>query len=115
MLKIVDWIKENQQILNKVLKKYIEVLNKKIINSFSFQEEMEKISYLLIKNGKKYSIFHSSLSEYILETLKELEIDNEYKKILTKIKIENEDFLEAVHLLLDVSESEFLKEIIFSL
>lgn len=97
----------------KEIKKCIEVLNKKIMDSFNFQKEMEKISYLLIKNEKKYFIFHSSLSEYILEILEELEIDNEYKKILAKIKIENEDFLEAVHLLLDVSESEFLKEIIF--
>ena len=96
----------------KDIKKCIEITNSKSMNLFDFQNELDKLSHLLVKNNGCYSVFHSSLSEYILEILNELEIVDEYKKILANIKIENKNFLEAVYLLLDIPKSK-LKEIIF--
>ena len=93
------------------IKNSIEELNGKNINIFDFQEELDNLSHLLIKDQGYYSIFHLSLSEYILGIQSEFGVLNHYKKALASIKVKTKDFLEAVYLLLEVPETN-LKEII---
>lgn len=93
------------------IKNSVEELNGQSINIFDFQEELDNLSHLLIKNQGYYSIFHLSLSEYILEIQSEYGILNNYKKVLANVKVKAKDFLEAVYLLLETPESN-LKEII---
>lgn len=93
------------------IKNSVEELNGQSINFFNFQEELDNLSHLLIKNQGYYSIFHLSLSEYILEIQSGYGILNHYKKVLANVKVKAKDFLEAVYLLLEIPESN-LKEII---
>lgn len=93
------------------IKKCIEILTNESITIFNLQNELENLSHLLVTTHGRYSVFHLSLSEYILEIQNEYGVLNDYKKILANTKVESKDFLEAVYLLLDIPETN-LKEII---
>lgn len=96
------------------IKNGIEKLKEKKFTPQEFNHELEKISYLINKQECNYSLFHNTLSEFLMEKLNEQGSSLIYKKILGNVMLESNEYLDAVNLLIDTEPCKIKRYIFYS-